>query len=92
MITPPPEIQIMSNTCSAQSTSITLTCTVTSTSYITVTSPSTLPVNSAITVSLPNNVRNPQTGATSSSFTIESFYLGTNSIDKLDTATAPLTV
>jgi hypothetical protein len=48
---------------------------------VTVTSPSDLAKNTVITVSLVNNVRNPQTGAISNPFIIKTLY-STGEIDQ----------
>lgn len=53
---------------------------------MTVTSPSDLAKNTAITVNLVNNVRNPQTGAVSSAFTIKTLY-STGEIDQSTSVT-----
>jgi hypothetical protein len=77
----PAEVSIQSTLCTAQTTSATLTCLAsTSTQSVTVTSSAELPRNTAITIQLVNNVKNPSTGATSSSFTFNT-YFGSARID-----------
>lgn len=83
----PSELTLSSTSCTAQTSSLTLTCSaVTSTRTITVISSADIAKGSTITVNLPNNVKNPPTGAPSSTFAINS-YVSTYQIDSLSTLT-----
>lgn len=80
VVTLPSELKLLSTTCSAQFGSTTLTCSAsTSTQKVTVTSSSELARNSVFSVTMAS-VRNAQTGAPSSAFTLATFY-GTFAID-----------
>ncbi|CDW89223.1 UNKNOWN [Stylonychia lemnae] len=77
----PSQVVIQSTTCSAQTTTITLTCVASiSTQTVTVTSATELSKGQTITIQLINNVQNPKTGATSSAFTFNT-YFGSARID-----------
>jgi hypothetical protein len=83
----PSDVKLLSDICQAQTSTLTLTCVAKSdaSQLITVTSLQELPKGTTITVTLPGNVRNPQTGAQSQPFIINTYFMD---IFQVDTSSA----